>query len=166
MGEDDRKDREGPQYGTWISREEQQDMQVERQPQQNSGDRSEASRQQGWSQEGSGEQQQGSLFQERDGYEQAEERPGREMQERQHLVDENLFERRQQDDADPTEDLSKDPEDDHRSIREQQDRVRQQGARTPEERLGSGWADPEDPTQMIEEDTINEDEENLADKRI
>ncbi len=58
-----------------------------------------------------------------------------------------------------------DPEDARRRHHQEQDNLRRQGAGTPEQRLASGWADPEDPSQAMFEETINEDEQNLADKR-
>lgn len=151
MDEDDRKRDDGPQYGRWISREEQRQMQLKPEPR-------EAGRGGYRGEERSADEEYS--------YEAGEARPGREMQERMHLADETLFDHRQENDPEPREDLSKTPEDDHRSIRQQQDRVRQQGnPETPEERLGAGWADPNDPTQSMYEETINEDEENLADDR-
>lgn len=171
MSDQNRKRGDGPQDGRWISKEDQRSMHLETRPE-NEGDgaHSEASRQQGWSPDAREDQQQGRLLgdedESADGYRQGEERPGREMQERQHLERRNEFEDQLEADADRSEDLSTTPEDDRRKVRAQQDRIRQQGdPRTPEERLGSGWADPEDPSQAMYEDTINEDEENLADKR-
>jgi len=153
MDGDDRNQDDGPQYGKWLSRDEQRQMQLKPEPEDTGERGSRRDRAEGGDEEFS--------------YEAGEERPGREMQERMHLADETLFDHRQRNDPEPREDLSKTPDDDHRSIRQQQDRIRHQGEpATPEERLGAGWADPDDPTQSIYEETVNEDEENLAEKRI
>jgi hypothetical protein len=139
----------------------------------------EESRQQAWGKDsrGDGQRQGGRLADEKrsekteldaqdDRQFHGEETPGRQMQERQHLAGEDLFEEQRADEWEPRDDLSRDPEDNHRQVREQQDRIGKQGGpRTPEERLGSGWADPNDPSQAMHEETVNEDEENLADKR-